>query len=217
MKKVGKSIGEEKNLDEQGYALVWMSAGNSYFKEEIIQKILKFTAEHFLKTIVIAPDEPAQHTFKALGYEGNEVSKKARLNANLLQNRAKRVITSMKDKSKFQVIEWIEEIAPNLYYQEKLKQITLLYSKNSQFRSDANEVTREVLMSKSNEEFTADAVNEGVYYLLKELAFVMASPTIFNTQKVTYVYHKEWPIFQKLITGVYDGKVRGNLRFLLHS
>lgn len=207
---------KKKVLEEPGYALVWMSAGNSYFREEVIQKILSFTGEHFPKTLIMAPDEPAEHTFKALGYRGNEVKKKTRLNANLLQNRAKRVVDRVGNKSKFHIVEWVKEIIPNKSYQEKLKEIIHLYFTNEQFRRDANNTTKEVLASKMQKEINMEeATKEAVNYLLKELAFVIASPTIFNAQKITYVYHKEWPIYQKLIKGVYDGKTRDNLGFLL--
>ena len=211
-----KEIIASKVLEERGYALVWMSAGNSYFKEEIIKRILVFTSENFSKTIVMAPDEPAEHTFKALGYEGNETKRKARLNANLLQNRAKRIISSLSDKEKFKVVEWIDEIIPNKDYQNKLKEILNLFQTNEQFQSDAFDTTLKVLNGKLRENINLEvAKKEGVNYLLKELAFVLASPRIYNTQKVTYVYHHDWPIFQKLITGFYDGIKRDELNFLI--
>lgn len=212
-----KTIAEQV-LEERGYALVWMSAGNSYFKENIIKKILNFVGENFIKTLVMAPDEPAEHTFKALGYEGNDIKRKARLNANLLQNRAKRIISLLDNErqNKFKVIEWIDEIIPNNAYQARLKEISYLYSENKKFRDDALETTRNVLKGKIKEDGNIiSALKEAVNYLLKELAFVLASPEIYKTKKVTYVYHHEWPIFQKLISGYYNGLKRDNLGFLL--
>lgn len=206
----------QKVNEERGWALVWMSAGNSYFKEEVIKKILNFTSTHFSKTIVMAPDEPAEHTFKALGYEGNEIKRKSRLNANLLQNRAKRIISKFKDKEKFKVVEWIEEVIPHGHYQEKFKEIVSLYNTNERFRNDVHETTLKVLSGKMKESINPnEAVKEGVNYLLKELAFVLASPNIYNIQRVTYVYHHDWPIFQKLIAGFYDGLKRENFSFLI--
>lgn len=201
---------------ERGYALVWMSAGNSYFKEDVIKRILEFTSSNFSKTIVMAPDEPAEHTFKALGYEGNEIKRKARLNANLLQNRAKRIISTLNDKEKFKVTEWIDEVIPNILYQEKLREIFKIYNTNEQFRNDAHETSLKVVNGKMKEDINInEAVKEGVNYLLKELAFVLASPKIYNTQRITYIYHHDWPIFQKLIIGFYDGLKREDLSFLI--
>ena len=39
-------------------ALIWMSAGNSYFSEERIEKLLKFADKNFEKIIVLSPDKP---------------------------------------------------------------------------------------------------------------------------------------------------------------
>jgi tRNA-dependent cyclodipeptide synthase len=205
-------------LDERGTALVWMSAGNSYFKENVIKRILNFTGANFNNVLVMAPDEPAEHTFRALGYTGNDIKKKARINAKLLQNRARRIVTSYNQtfRSKFHVVEWIDEIMSNNVYRESLKEITKLFNSNLEFRKDALSTTKKVLDGKTSERtMMPNASEEGVNYLLKELAFVVASPVMFKSKKVTYVYHHEWPIFQKLITGEYDGIRRENCGFLL--
>jgi tRNA-dependent cyclodipeptide synthase len=196
-----------------------MSAGNSYFKQEIVLELLKFASTHFHDIVIMAPNEPAEHTFLSLGYDKKSAKKKARLNANLLQNRAKRAVDILikeKSKTSFHVIEWTDEIIPNKYYQEMLIKIKKLYKENEQFREDARETTRKVIESKLKEGLnTEKAINEAVNYLLKELSFILASPTIYNASHVTYMYHHNWPIYQKLIAGEYDNKPRTNLSFLL--
>jgi len=52
-------------------------------------------------------------------------------------------------------------------------------------------------------------------YQIKELAFVIASPKIFKAKKVTYIYHRNWEVYEKLIEGFYDGKTREDLGFNL--
>ena len=61
------------------------------------------------------------------------------------------------------------------------------------------------------------AIDEGVFYLLKELAFLLASPKIYDSEEVTYIYHKKWQIFQNLISGLYDNHSKKQLEFLLHN
>ena len=169
----------------------------------------------------MAPDEPANHTYLALGYEEKIAKKKARLNANLLQNRAKRgveILTKEKNKSRFHVVEYGEEIIPNKIFQKMLIKIIELYRKDKHFYGDARVMTKEVIYDKLEESINMErAVDEGVNYLLKELAFVLASPEIYNTPHVTYIYHRNWVIFQKLIAGEYDGKPKTNLSFLLSN
>ena len=201
------------------FGLIWMSAGNSYFTEAIVLELLKFASKSFQEIIIMAPDEPAEHTFLALGYDEKKAKKKARLNANLLQNRAKRAVDILikeKIKTPFHVVEWTEEITPNKKYQEMLVRIKELYNNNIHFHKDARETTMKVIDSKLKNGMDKEkATDEAVNYLLKELSFILASPEIYNASHVTYMYHHKWSIFQKLIAGEYDNKPRTNLSFLL--
>jgi len=204
---------------KRGYGLIWMSAGNSYFKEEIILKLLRFGSKNFNEIIILSPDEPAEHTYLALGYEEKNAKRKAKLNSNLLKNRAKRAIEILKkegNKTNFKIIEWTNEINKQKNYQEELIKIQKLYNSNISFQKDTKEITKKVMENKSitNQNINID---EGVKYLIKELAFVIVTPIIYNTHHVTYIYHNEWTIFQKLIDGEYDGKQRNNLSFMLSN
>ncbi len=206
-----------KNQKEE-LGLIWMSAGNPYFTEQIISHLINFALQKFSKVIIMAPDEPAEHTFLALGYSEKEAKKKARLNANLLQNRARRVVETLpqRTKERLKIVEWIEEIMPLEAYHEAYDQIFFLYENNPPFQQDAKETTKKVLLSKSKGgSLGEEAINEGVKYLLKELAFVVASPRIYKVKNVTYIYHKEWPIYRKFIEGKYDGVPKRSLSFLL--
>lgn len=200
---------------EEGIGLIWMSAGNSYFKEEIVLRLLEFAGKNFNQVIILSPDEPAEHTYKALGYEEKIAKRKAKLNSNLLKNRANRAIENLKNhKSKFKIIEYTEEIIPNKIYKKELIEITNLYFHNKQFQKDAKEITKKIIENKSAKQLEI-SIDEAVNYLLKELAFVLASPKIYKTNKVTYIYHNKWEIFEKLIEGKYDNLPRSNLSFIL--
>lgn len=91
-------------------AIIWMSAGNSYFDEKTIRKLLLYADKNFEKIIVISPDKPAEHTFRALGYPENKVRRKSKLNANLLLNRVKRILDNFDNNSKFIVVNWKSDI-----------------------------------------------------------------------------------------------------------
>jgi cyclo(L-tyrosyl-L-tyrosyl) synthase len=199
--------------------VVWMSAGNSYFKEEVIMKTLELVSKKFSKIVIMAPDEPAEHTFKALGLYENNFKRKARLNANLLQNRAKRVVEKLvknRINNDFKIVEWIDEIIPNKDYQTQLKLVNDLYEHNPLFRKDARDTTKAVIINKISKDVNIEkAIDEAVNYLLEELAFVIASPKIYGTVKMTYVYHHNWLIYENLISGKYDSQKRPELAFML--
>ena len=97
-----------------------------------------------------------------------------------------------------------------------MKEIEALYSKNKLFQKYCDDTTKEVLNGKTKENIDFEkAVKIGVKYLLEELAFVLASPLIFGVSKTAYIYHNRWPIYENLVNGKYDKKVRNDVGFFL--
>ena len=56
-----------------------------------------------------------------------------------------------------------------------------------------------------------ESVQEGVFYLLKELAFIISSKEIFGTNKIAVIYHRSWPVYEKFVNGEYDGEAKKGL------
>jgi tRNA-dependent cyclodipeptide synthase len=56
-----------------------------------------------------------------------------------------------------------------------------------------------------------ERVQEGVYYLLKELAFIISSKELFETDNVAVIYHRTWPVYEKFVNGDYDGQPKEGL------
>lgn len=197
-------------------ALIWMSAGNSYFDEKNIGKILKFADKNFQRVIILSPEKPAEHTFRAIGYPDNKTRRKAKLNANLLVNRAKRELGKIDSKDKFHFVDWDKEIINSPHYKKKYKEIIYLYKNNEEFRHDARETTKEVINDKfHNIREMEKAIDEAVLYLIEEFSFILACPEIYESKKVSYLYHQNWEIFEDFIKGKYDGKNRSNFAFVL--
>jgi len=89
-------------------ALIWMSAGNSYFSESNIGKLLHFADAHFQKIMIVSPEKPAEHNFRAAGYPENQVRKKATHDANLLKNRAERQLVTHRNATS---LNWTSGLA----------------------------------------------------------------------------------------------------------
>ena len=190
-----------------------MSAGNSYFKEKNIEKLIKFSSERFEKVLITSPSKPAEHNFLSRGYPKKKAKRKATLNANLLINRAKRIIkdnVSEKDKEKIKIISWTPKLENNKFYKEEYSKLKTLYATNKKFRRAVNKKTKKVFSKKEKYNLKI-AIN----YLIEELSFVLASPKMYGIKNITYIYHQKWPIYKKLIKGKYSNNKRTNLKFLL--
>ena len=103
-----------------------------------------------------------------------------------------------------------------------------LYQVNDGFRRDIQDSTAAALRcmkigrenadgSCSDSESGAD-IEEGVKYLLKELAFLQTVPNIYkNCDRFVLVYHRSWPVLEKYFGGYYDGVVRPCLGFVVYE
>mgnify|MGYP001573208774 CR=1 FL=1 len=197
-------------------ALIWMSAGNSYFNEKNIGQLLQFADKNFQRIIVLSPDEPAEHTFRSLGYSENKTKRKAKLNSNLLINRAKRELQKIKGKYKFSFVDWGKEVVNNPEYKKTYQEVISLYENNKNFREDARETTKKVINGKFHENIEVEkAIEEAVLYLIEELSFVLSCHLIYKVDNIIYLYHQNWEIYQNLIAGKYDQQKRENMFFVL--
>ena len=114
-------------------------------------------------------------------------------------------------------------------YDKALADIKDLYEANNEFRTDIRESTEVALRclrnsrekggcSKENETTDAVAVdlNEGVLYVLKAFAFLVAVPTIYkNCKEFVVVYNRPWPLVEKYFNGCYDGIEKPSLGFVV--
>jgi cyclo(L-tyrosyl-L-tyrosyl) synthase len=203
-------------IGSNGTAIVGMSPGNSYFKKETIEDLLTECTKNFSKIIVMIPDMPAVHTSKACGYNDMKAEREARLNVNALTNKMDEILPDIrKDYSgKIEVAKWNSQEAKSQEYEEEYENIIQLYKNNTTFRNDARNTTQSVIKNKMKPGLDLEkSVDEGVKYLLSELAFLNAYTRINNT-KIAYVYHKPWPIYENYVNGVY-GEKKSNLGFVI--
>ena len=208
--KIGYDIAAQK-----GVAVVGMSPGNGYFKRDKIDELLKYCASVFREVKIMIADRPSVHTYLAEGYPPEQAERKARLNGNTLQNHSRDSIGAI-STGNVELIEWQSLIDVNPAYRQELRSIEDMYAKNDAFRREARETTRSVLEGKLKHGTPIeDAVDEGIIYLLDELAFLSASPKIFGADRIAYVYHHRWKIYEDLIGGNFGGRRRNDLGFVI--
>ena len=200
-------------LGSRGPAVVGMSLGNSHFDKEKINDLLTFCGETFPRTEIMIPDKPAVHNYLAIGYSQSEAQRKARLNGATLRNHSQRAISTINN---VHLLNWAKDIESNPQYQEELERLKRLPEINATFKNATEEATIQVLSGKLKPGRQIEpAIQEGVNYLLKELAFLSASPKVLNAPEINYLYHNPWPIFEQFIEGRFDGKPRKDLGFLI--
>lgn len=200
------------------YCIIGMSPGNSYFKDDEIKYLLKTTIERYGRVAIMIADVPAISTYIGLGYPENLARRtKAIPQGNLLKNRTRRVMKELGYTEKeVRIIDWKNEVETNSDYQNYYQRIRDFYNTNTLFQNDADKTTKTVLIETKKKVSNIDSgVKIAVHYLLSEFAFMEWAPKFLGTEKALYVYHKNWPVFENFIAGVYDGVPRTSMEFMI--
>lgn len=195
--------------------IIGMSPGNGYFKEPVIKELLQKVIERYGKTAILIADVPAVSTYMALGYPENRARRdKAIPQGNALKNKVSKLESELGLQGKIKIVDWANEIENDTIYQDYYQKIKTLSEENENFRVAVNDATRKVLeYSEKKIENILTAVDIASHYLLAELAFMEFAPTFFEVPSVTYIYHKDWPVYESYIKGEFDGAVRSSLGF----
>jgi tRNA-dependent cyclodipeptide synthase len=207
-----------KNFNPTVYPIIGMSPGNSYFKDEEVSYLLKTVVEQFGRTAILIADIPAISTYIAFGYPENRARRdKAIPKGNALKNRVLKAMSELGYSHDIvKIFDWEKEIEDNEAYKVKYNQVLALYNDNKEFHKIANSTTRGVLEGSKREiKDIQKATGIAVHYLLSELAFLEFVPVYLKVEKVVYVYHKNWEVYENYITGKYDSIAKSHLDFLL--
>ncbi|KAL9971166.1 hypothetical protein ACROYT_G023657 [Oculina patagonica] len=207
-----------------------ISPGNPhYYKLESLQRLFEFAARNKSDQILLfIPDKIFEHDYRAIGSKNPKMS--ARGQGNRLRNKCNEAIQSSGlCHANYSFIRWTEDVESCPHYQKALADIQDLYEVNDDFRADIRESTEAALRclkngrekggsNKKTEIAVENAVDlkEGVLYLLKELAFLVAIPSIYeNCDEFVFVYHRPWPVLERYFSGGYDDIGKPSLGYVV--
>ncbi len=181
--------------------VIGISLDNSYFSQENIEKILSWCdePEWAVSNVIMIPDEPFVHTLVASGIPEQEAIKKARLKANALENKCKKVQT----KNQLEIYRW-SRVKKEISYIVSLDMINSLFLNNESFKKNCCTLTRDVLINRGVDEPSDAQIHRGVRFILEELAFIYGSKNIAGAGSTCYVYHKKFDILYYLLSGQYS-------------
>ena len=117
-------------------------------------------------------------------------------------------------ESYFKIVNW-DQIRNSYEFKMILNGLANLSENNTEFQSDLFSTTKAYLSSKMINSAIQD-VNYKIAqnYLLEELSFLLCATEIFSQSQMVYLYHREWAIYEKLITGAYFNNQFNHLGFV---
>ena len=134
----------EKVLAEKTAVLLGLSIRNSYFKEENLQELISWAQNSVAQVFIMLPDVPAISTLRSLGYDENKAKATAMLACNNLENKCRRIMESLGATENVRIIRWKDQEG-NKAYETMWENLTKLYEKETDFRSDVRETTMGVI------------------------------------------------------------------------
>lgn len=207
-----------KILRDRGTALVPICPGNGHFNARTIDELISITTKKFSDVRIFIPDKPTEHTYRAMGYNEVKSQRKARLQGNNLRNNARRSIKNIQGQNGNtvpQILNWTGDIDSRGEYHSELSNMYQLYDTNESFNKTVKSETKRVIENRLTKKMKiSSCIKEGVEYVLEELAWLTASPTILEVQKVAYVYHNQW-FLDDFIDGKFDQIKLDNLGYVI--
>jgi tRNA-dependent cyclodipeptide synthase len=202
----------QEMLRRQPLVLLGMSPGNAFYTRKRIEVAICAMAELFGEVHMLVPDTISAHTYRALGYSGQESIAKAKKNGLNIKNRCLRAIelASIKSpSSKLRMLDWDEDIATLPGYQESYVGVCKLFETNAAFRQDVLDKGRSVLAAKLDNAFiTEAAVQECIQYLLKEFAY-LAICRNGEDRDIIIPYHQDFALGHSFCDGQYQEALQG--------
>jgi tRNA-dependent cyclodipeptide synthase len=199
--------------------IIGVSPRNPYFKNpENIQFAIDRLMGSYQTLCLFAPGLLDRHNFLAWGYSEEAAERKAEESQWSIA-KAMREICIRNDIP----LMTCSDAFSNESYQGALEKLSSLYVSNDNFREDVRRATAITIESharvssrdRTRIQITGmpAGVDEGIHYLIGELAWLIAVSNNMGYAKAVYHYHKPWPVFERLIAGHYDGNVRPALAF----
>lgn len=198
-----------------GSVIIGMSLGNGYFTEANLTRLFRFLKSQNSEIYLLVMDKPSEHNYRALGYsEGQIIQNIKRKSAKIFRALEGALEQADYPVDRFHFVSW-DSIRMANAYQTARSALESQYANNETFRKDVRSAVSAYLSSKlkgaaMSEEKHASADQ----YLLEELAFLTCSQQLLGRNELAYLYHREWPIFELLITGKYDKSLSSNLGFV---
>lgn len=175
------------------HAVIGASPFNSYFTEQNLEKLLRWSFKKFESIRVFIPDGISAFTFKALGYSEEKSIKKTKRQDCYLENKVIRAFENMgilKKEAEQRILKVSELAANNKKYCEIYEHFLKKFENEVSFRLGCLSTSNWILANKYGDNPINDEIaNVAVKYFLHELPLFLDSPGILGVNSSSFIYH----------------------------
>ncbi len=185
------------------HALVGISAGNSYFNQERLTKLLTWAGRSFAEVDVVYVDTHIDTMLIADGRPPASAAKSVRATIKDLRRRIRRAVELVEpDQVRFR-IRALSELLNLPAYQAVRHRTDQAMRDEPEFAASCEEMVRQVVGHRLGEGVTISEAHiaAGMSYVQAEAPLFVDSPSIFNVRSSVVCYHMITPITRQLTRG----------------
>lgn len=200
--------------------VVGVSMGNSYYNEKTIHRMFEHWSQYCDNLYCIFPAEISIHNFKAAGLSDIKAEREIRHSTSKINRWIDRSIDCIHNKNNnnclIKKITWTKELESNQFYIKSFENIQEIYSNNIEFKQSVDSIALQVIkgIRKAKTKYdpindpnclivNQNQINEAISYPLKEFAFFSGARHILGVEKILWIYHQDWKLFQDFFNGNY--------------
>lgn len=212
--------------DGVGMCILPASIGNSYFTTGRFSRLLELLGEASVPALFMSTSDwdgcgPAHHNFAAL----NVADKSLQASARDMHRRFRQAVDEAPAISGLSSVYWRGAYGVESYLVER-RSLETLVTANRDFESEVLAAAKAPLESIVRHrslpltEFSDDQMWRATNYLLDELALLLSLPREMTrdvpslaTKELLVLYHRPWPIFERLLEGQFGIRPDERLKF----
>jgi cyclo(L-tyrosyl-L-tyrosyl) synthase len=153
----------------------------------------------------------------ASGYSESEATWKTERQVRYLWNKIERAVAeSQATRQSVQFVPW-SDLRGNPRFEELYEQCLTAFAMDARFRQDCLAASDWVLQGRLREghALTEQGRRHAVAYLLAELPLFLDSAGVFGYDRSVFVYHRAFPLFERLFGGFYSIRPNDGQHFVL--
>jgi cyclo(L-tyrosyl-L-tyrosyl) synthase len=181
------------------HALLGVSAGNSYFSQQRIARLLAWAQQHFAAVDLLYVDVHIDTMHMASGCSREHAASRAARAVRDVRRRVRRAMEATAADPDRVRVRALSECADLPGYQAVVRRVDRDIATDERLRQACEEHVRHLLGPRPDPD--GALLRAGLAYLRAELPFLVNTPDILGVPSSVVCYHAELPVLSRLYEG----------------
>ncbi|MEZ5671955.1 MAG: tRNA-dependent cyclodipeptide synthase [Thiotrichaceae bacterium] len=187
--------------------------------------ILMGMANYFKEVVVIVPDLPALHTYRALGYNEHDAMEKVKNHRQGVERCYRRVSEQVLlnfGRQNIKILMWGDDFTQEKYYQQACDRAFEIYRNNPEFSKTILHNTEHYILARLEGQNVQqlggmkNIAKKAAHYLIEEMAFHEQLHIVLGREPIVS-YYRELELGINYINGDYDNLQNEHVGYVTYN